>query len=245
MMAGRDSVKVTVERAPDPAATAAAVRDRIAALTTVTRTEAVMPAEPGFRYVEVRTRKPETEGGTWSVEGSVSTAGHEASARALAGIEAMLAELATGMANNIPSPATSPAERAKTRAGSSPVRYTNGLLGNDATTLTLEHEERFIAGIDNAPDLTARASAVIESVLGEGSVLPVPAVVPGFSEDFGSFQAQVPSVMFFLGVSNAAKGTVGMPHTPAYVADDEAIFVGARAMAAVLLDFLAAEPANG
>jgi metal-dependent amidase/aminoacylase/carboxypeptidase family protein len=39
-------------------------------------------------------------------------------------------------------------------------------------------------------------------------------------------------------VSNPEKGIVGMPHSPGYAADDEAIFVGARAMAAVLLDFL-------
>ena len=63
-------------------------------------------------------------------------------------------------------------------------------------------------------------------------------MVPAFSEDFGSFQALVPGVMFFLGVSNPEKGIVGMPHSPTYVADDESIFVGARAMAAVLLDFL-------
>ena len=46
--------------------------------------------------------------------------------------------------------------------------------------------------------------------------------------------------MFFLGVSNLEKGWIGMPHTPDYVADEESIFVGASAMAAVLLDFLAA-----
>jgi amidohydrolase len=63
-------------------------------------------------------------------------------------------------------------------------------------------------------------------------------VVPAFSEDFGSFQERVPGMMFFLGVSNPEKGIVGMPHSPGYAADDEAIFVGARAMAAVLLDFL-------
>jgi amidohydrolase len=203
MMAGRDLVRVTVERAADPEATAAAVRDRIVALTTVTREQAVMPAAPGFVYVEVWARPPQVEGGSWRVEGSVSTADHESSARARAGIEAALAE-----------------------------------LRNDDTALAFEYEELFVAGIDNDPDLTARASAVAESVLGQGSVLPVPAVVPGFSEDFGSFQAKVPGVMFFLGVSNPEKGIAGMPHSPGYAADDDAIVVGARAMAAVLLDFL-------
>ena len=44
--------------------------------------------------------------------------------------------------------------------------------------------------------------------------------------------------MFFLGVSNPDEGWVGMPHSPDYVADEESIFVGARAMSAVFLDFL-------
>ena len=42
------------------------------------------------------------------------------------------------------------------------------------------------------------------------------------------------------GVSNPTAGTVGMPHTDAYVADDGAILVGVRAMSAVLLDRLGA-----
>ena len=54
----------------------------------------------------------------------------------------------------------------------------------------------------------------------------------------------MPGVLFFLGVSNPEKGIVGMPHSPGYAADDEAIFVGARAMAAVLLDFLESQPAE-
>ena len=57
---------------------------------------------------------------------------------------------------------------------------------------------------------------------------------------FGFFQEMVPGVMFFLGVSNPEKGWIGMPHSPGYVADEEAIFTGASAMAAILLDFLLA-----
>ena len=63
-------------------------------------------------------------------------------------------------------------------------------------------------------------------------------VIPAFSEDFGSFQERVPGVFYFLGVANPAKGWVGMPHTPDYVADEAAMLVGARAMAAVILDRL-------
>ena len=48
----------------------------------------------------------------------------------------------------------------------------------------------------------------------------------------------VPGVFFFPGVSNPAKRTVGMPHTAADVADARAIQIGARAMAAVILERL-------
>jgi metal-dependent amidase/aminoacylase/carboxypeptidase family protein len=44
--------------------------------------------------------------------------------------------------------------------------------------------------------------------------------------------------MYWLGVSNSEAGTSGMPHSPNFVADEESIFVGAKAMAAVLLDYL-------
>ena len=51
-------------------------------------------------------------------------------------------------------------------------------------------------------------------------------------------QQEIPGVMYWLGVSNSEAGTVGMPHSPGYVADEGAILVGATAMSAVLLDYL-------
>ncbi len=111
-------------------------------------------------------------------------------------------------------------------------------VNGDGVTAELVYQERAVAGVTNEPALVRQASRSAGSVLGEESIIMLDVVSPAFSEDFGSFQEHVPGVMFFLGVSNAEKGWVGMPHTPNYVADEEAIFVGARAMAAVLLDFL-------
>lgn len=105
-------------------------------------------------------------------------------------------------------------------------------------TVTPTYQPKQIAGVTNDSMLTVRATAAVERALGAGSVVPVDGIVPAFSEDFGSFQERVPGVFFFLGVSNPAKGTVGMPHTPNYVADEGAIAVGAKAMIAVLLDRL-------
>ena len=106
-------------------------------------------------------------------------------------------------------------------------------------TIDQSIERRWVAGVTNDPALVARATVVAERILGAGSVQPLPGLTPAFSEDFGSFQERVPGVMFFLGVSNQAKGMIGMPHTPDYVADDAAIAVGAKVMTAIMLDRMA------
>ena len=103
----------------------------------------------------------------------------------------------------------------------------------------LEYESMALAGVVNDPELTEHARASVGRIVGDENVVALDSLVPAFSEDFGSFQDVVPGVMFFLGVSNSEKGTVGMPHSPGYVADEEAIFVGAKAMAAVIVDRLA------
>lgn len=115
-------------------------------------------------------------------------------------------------------------------------------IGRGLTSIPLgDYEQTYvyvpkqIAGVTNDVPLTAAAVASLTAALGPAAVQTVQSILPAFSEDFGSFQDEVPGVFFFLGVSNAAKGTVGMPHSPAYVADDGAIAFGARAMAAVLL----------
>jgi metal-dependent amidase/aminoacylase/carboxypeptidase family protein len=100
----------------------------------------------------------------------------------------------------------------------------------------VRYDARTIAGVTNDPALVVRGNAAIAAALGPAAVRPITRVVPVFSEDFGSFQEQVPGVMYFLGVSNTAAGTRGMPHAPDYVADEGAILVGARAMVAVMLE---------
>lgn len=112
-------------------------------------------------------------------------------------------------------------------------------LEREGLDLDLTYRQRFIAGVTNDPLLVERADAAMQAVLGEDSVRRTTAVVTQFSEDFGSFQEQVPGAMYFLGVSNTAKGWLGMPHTPTFAADEESVFVGARAMAAVFLDLFA------
>lgn len=111
-------------------------------------------------------------------------------------------------------------------------------LESDGVNWSLEYEQRWIAGAANDPALEAASLAPLRSILGEDGVVVIENVPTQFSEDFGSFQEQVPGVMYYLGVSNSEKGWVGLPHSPDYVADEAAIEVGARAMAAVMLDLL-------
>lgn len=93
-------------------------------------------------------------------------------------------------------------------------------------------------GVVNDAAWFARSRAAIVAALGAGAFSDLTAPPTGFSEDFGHFQARVPGVFFFLGGSNAAKGLIAAPHSPGFALDDDAIGVGIRAMAAVVLDAL-------
>lgn len=105
----------------------------------------------------------------------------------------------------------------------------------------MTYQERVAGGVNNDAGLEAASHHSLRSVIGDDNLVLIKEVPVGFSEDFGFFQDEIPGVMYFLGVSNKEKGWIGMPHSPQYVADEESIFVGARAMAAIMLDFMAAQ----
>lgn len=110
-----------------------------------------------------------------------------------------------------------------------------GRLQSGGLRTRMSYNAQQIAGVTNDFWLTERGEERIKSLLGDAALTRVGVVSPLFSEDFGSFQNQVPGVMYLLGVSNARNGWVGMPHSAAYMADDSAILFGARAMATVML----------
>ncbi|MEL7168672.1 MAG: M20 family metallopeptidase [Bacteroidota bacterium] len=107
--------------------------------------------------------------------------------------------------------------------------------------LDTNYDEGFMEGVNNDSALVALSNAGINAYAPEVTVRTVTGAVPAFSEDFGSFQTVTPGVMYFLGVSNPETGTVGMPHSPDYVADDASIVIGTRAIAAAMLQRLTAE----
>ena len=101
-----------------------------------------------------------------------------------------------------------------------------------------DYREQVLPDMVNDPHLVRSTLNAIRSAVGSENLLEINRVTPYFGEDFAFFQQQVPGAMYWLGVANSQLGYVGMPHSPDFVADEEAIFVGAKAMAAVLLDFL-------
>ena len=125
-----------------------------------------------------------------------------------------------------------PEDRARAKSA-----VTDALAALDLPGVALDvaYDERFMEGVTNDAALVALANDGIRALAPDVEIATVRGAVPVFSEDFGSFQARVPGVMYFLGVSNPEAGTVGMPHSPNYVADDAAILVGTRAMLAAML----------
>lgn len=113
-----------------------------------------------------------------------------------------------------------------------------GLLSSKAGLMM--HPNRIAPGVTNHDALFATAKADVVRAMGAAAFFDLAEPPPGFSEDFGAFQAEVPGVFFFLGVGNAARGLNGMPHSPDYVADEAAIPFGIKAMAAVIIGRLSA-----
>ncbi len=113
----------------------------------------------------------------------------------------------------------------------------------------LEYKPKVVAGVYSDPELVRASHDAIRAALGEAGLVIAPGASPAFSEDFGSFLEEIPGAMFWLGVANAERGISGMPHAPDHAVDEAAIEVGAKAMAAVVWDFLesrgsAGEPAG-
>lgn len=131
--------------------------------------------------------------------------------------------------------AASAEARARARAG---IDERLAALRHDGISYEFSYQEQTLPDMVNDPQLVRSTLETIRAVLGPEGLLEVNQVTPYFSEDFAHYQQHIPGAMYWLGVSNSELGYVGMPHSPDFVADEESIIVGAKAMAAVLLDFL-------
>ncbi|MFL6716782.1 MAG: amidohydrolase [Burkholderiaceae bacterium] len=90
----------------------------------------------------------------------------------------------------------------------------------------------------NDESLTARMLPTLKQVTGGKTVL---APKLSASEDFSEFQKKVPGMFFFLGSTSPKQDpkTAAPNHSPKFEIDEVALAVGARAMTALALDYLA------
>jgi amidohydrolase len=102
----------------------------------------------------------------------------------------------------------------------------------------IDYSNGVLPAVMNNPALVRGAMDSIRSVQGDEGLIVVEQVPPFFGEDFAFYLQKIPGVMYWLGVSNEKKGIIGLPHHPQFAVDEEAIFVGAKTMAAVLLNYL-------
>jgi metal-dependent amidase/aminoacylase/carboxypeptidase family protein len=105
---------------------------------------------------------------------------------------------------------------------------------------TVVHSEPPFPGMFNDAALSNAAVAPLASVIGAEHVMRATASLPFNGEDFALFLQRVPGAMFWLGVADPAHGINGQPHSPDFQADERAIAIGARAMAAVIRARMAA-----
>ena len=94
----------------------------------------------------------------------------------------------------------------------------------------------------NDPALTAHMSPSLKRVASGGFNPSVRATTT--SEDFSQYQAKVPGVFFFLGVTpkGTDPATVAMNHSPRFFSDEAALVTGVRAMVSVAFDYLSSPP---
>jgi amidohydrolase len=90
----------------------------------------------------------------------------------------------------------------------------------------------------NDPNLTRQMGPTLERVAGKGKVFT--GIQLTGSEDFAYFQEKVPGLFFFLN----AKPEAGKPtsnHSPNFYVDENALIIGIRAMANLVVDYLASK----
>jgi amidohydrolase len=89
----------------------------------------------------------------------------------------------------------------------------------------------------NDEALTRQAMESVKALLGAPAIAHLPTPELG-GEDFAFFAQRVPSLMFRLGVRNEARGIVHAVHSSRFDLDEDALPIGAAALARVAMDYL-------
>lgn len=94
----------------------------------------------------------------------------------------------------------------------------------------------------NDEELTRLAEASLEETLGAEMVHRDPPRM--VAEDFAHFSEALPAFYYFLGVRNEERGITANLHTPGFDVDERSLAVGAKTMAALVLDYLSSGDAK-
>ena len=90
----------------------------------------------------------------------------------------------------------------------------------------------------NDPELTKQLLPSLKRVLPENKVYEIKAITG--AEDFSYFQNEIPGFFFFLGGTSLAIPANEIPshHTPDFIAEDDALIIGVKAISQIAIDFL-------
>jgi amidohydrolase len=93
----------------------------------------------------------------------------------------------------------------------------------------------------NDPELTRRMLPTLEWAAGQERVREAPRITG--AEDFAYFQERIPGLYFFLGVNEegVGDGEAAPNHSPYFFANEDALIVGVRALAGLVVDYLGGE----
>jgi amidohydrolase len=114
-------------------------------------------------------------------------------------------------------------------------RVLGGVTSAHGATYTMRYQES-AAVTRNDPALVEASLPALRRALGAANVHPSPPHMG--AEDFAYYEQVVPGFFFFLGVRNEKNGITAMLHTPEFDLDEDALAVGARAMATLAVDYL-------
>ncbi|NQW05350.1 MAG: amidohydrolase [Acidobacteria bacterium] len=110
-----------------------------------------------------------------------------------------------------------------------------GITSASGATFELEYVETAPVTFNNPALVTASLPALEAAVGAENLVSPPAQMV---AEDFAFYQKKIPGFYFFLGVANPDKGITAMWHTEYFDIDEDALRIGMKAMASVVLQYL-------
>lgn len=115
-------------------------------------------------------------------------------------------------------------------------RVVAGVCQATRARYTFEFVQGYPAMVNDAA-FTRHAIDSVKTLLGEQSIAHLPTPQLG-GEDFAFFSQRVPSLMFRLGVRNEARGIVHGVHSSRFDLDEDALPMGAAALARVAMDYV-------